>query len=114
MLASYRVHEISSAESERWPVSLAHTGLPLPHCMSYMLPSSLRKNFLDLALFNHAALPPRIPKQALKDKGSRGFCGEEEGIAEAFGFDGIGGCSGERFGLVEIDGGQVDLFELDE
>ena len=32
------------------PVSLAHKGLPLPHCMQDILPSNLRKNFSYLAL----------------------------------------------------------------
>jgi hypothetical protein len=32
------------------PVSLAHQGLPLPHCMQDILPSNLRKNFSYLAL----------------------------------------------------------------
>src|SRR5436190_13244133 len=32
------------------PVTLAHKGLPLPHCMQDILPSNLRKNFSYLAL----------------------------------------------------------------
>jgi len=32
------------------PVSLAHKGLPLPHCMQDILPSNQRKNFSCLAL----------------------------------------------------------------
>src|SRR5258707_1383987 len=33
------------------PVSLAHKGLPLPHCMQDILPSNLRKNFSYLAFW---------------------------------------------------------------
>src|SRR5215471_12638892 len=50
MLASYRVHEISSAKANVGPVSLAHKGLPLPHCMQDILPPNQRKNFSYLAL----------------------------------------------------------------
>ena len=51
MLASYRVRELSSRDAAlAGPVSLAHTGLPLPHYMQDMLPSNLRKNFSYLAL----------------------------------------------------------------
>src|SRR2546430_13896676 len=66
MLASYRVHEMRVTRcANAGPVSLAHKGLPLPHCMQDILPSNLRKNFSYLA-FGHAALPPRIPKQFLR------------------------------------------------
>jgi hypothetical protein len=51
MLASYRVHEMRVTRcANAGPVSLAHKGLPLPHCMQDILPSNLRKNFSYLAL----------------------------------------------------------------
>src|SRR5437870_3154646 len=40
----------SQREPSALAVSLAHTGLPLPHCIQDILPSNLRKNFSDLAL----------------------------------------------------------------
>src|SRR5437588_10357745 len=52
MLASYRVHEMRVTRcANAGPVSLAHTGLPLPHCMQDILPSNLRKNFSYLAFW---------------------------------------------------------------
>ena len=51
MLASYRVHEMGVTRcANAGPVSLAHNGLPLPHCMQGILPSYKAKNFSDLAL----------------------------------------------------------------
>src|SRR5205807_4342421 len=52
MLASYRVHEMRVTRcANAGPVSLAHKGLPLPHCMQDILPSNLRKNFSYLAFW---------------------------------------------------------------
>src|SRR5260370_11853008 len=39
------------AKANAGPVSLAHKGLPLPHCMQDILPSNLRKNFSYLAFW---------------------------------------------------------------
>jgi len=51
MLARYRVHEMRVTRcANAGPVSLAHNGLPLPHCMQDILPPNLRKNFSYLAL----------------------------------------------------------------
>jgi len=52
MLASYRAHEMRVTRcANAGPVSLAHKGLPLPHCMQDILPSNLRKNFSYLAFW---------------------------------------------------------------
>src|SRR6266487_3782848 len=52
MLASYRVHEMRVTRcANAGPVSLAHKGLPLPHCMQDILPSNLNKNFSYLAFW---------------------------------------------------------------
>jgi hypothetical protein len=51
MLASYRVHEISSRDALTPGLSVLRTKVfRSPVCMQDILPSNLRKNFSDLAL----------------------------------------------------------------
>src|SRR5947199_3014081 len=78
MLASYRVHEISSRDALTPGLSVLRTKVfrSLIACKTFYHQTCAKTS--PILLFGHAALPPRIPKQFLRRR--RAFFSSSGGV----------------------------------